>query len=126
MKITRSNTNNNSSQTLGSSSNRRSERTISHPTEPPKASQKRELHIRKPSPIDVTSTEDEDSDAGFLLKEIRQKRMRTVDITKEVLVLRPKDDYEDILGLTPDEIDVTFTLIPTPTPTSISTSAHFY
>lgn len=56
---------------------------------------------------DETSGEDEDSEMelGFNYGH-RQKRLRSIDLNKEVLVLRPRDDYESILDLREREIDV--------------------
>jgi hypothetical protein len=59
--------------------------------------------------IDETSSEDEDnSDTGNSLITGRQKRLRTVDISKEILILRPKDDVEEVLGLTETEAEVIY------------------
>ena len=56
---------------------------------------------------DETSGEDDDSEMelGFNYGH-RQKRLRSIDLNKEVLVLRPRDDYESILDLREREIDV--------------------
>ena len=40
------------------------------------------------------------------MKESRQKRLRTIDVNKDVVVLRPKDNVEEILGLTEKEAEV--------------------
>ena len=63
---------------------------------------------------DETSGEDDDSEMelGFNYGH-RQKRLRSIDLNKEVLVLRPRDDYESILDLREREIDVSLHLLRT-------------
>ncbi len=50
------------------------------------------------------SGNDSDDSIAYLSAN-RQKRLRTIDIAKEVLVLGPKDDVEEVLGLTPAEAE---------------------
>lgn len=56
------------------------------------------------SPHTNGSGDDSDDSIAFLSAN-RQKRLRTVDVTKEVMVIGPNDDVEELLGLTPNETE---------------------
>ena len=56
------------------------------------------------SPHTNDSGDDSDDSIAYLSAN-RQKRLRTVDVTKEIMVIGPDDDVEELLGLTPNEAD---------------------
>jgi hypothetical protein len=86
---------------VGQSSGRKAEKV------PPPSSAMKRSDSRKSFREDETSAEDDDSDTSlFYLTQGRQKRMRTIDLNKDVLVLRPNEDYEEILGLSEREAEV--------------------
>ena len=63
---------------------------------------------------DETSGEDDDSEMELGYNYVhRLKRLRSIDLNKEVLVLRPRDDYESILDLREREVDVSSHLLHT-------------
>ena len=56
------------------------------------------------SPHTNDSGDDTDDSIAYLSAN-RQKRLRTVDVNKEVMVLGPNDDIEELLNLTPNETE---------------------
>ena len=66
----------------------------------------------RPPIVYVSASEDgsgrgSDTDEDYrTLTQNRQKRLRTIDVSKDVLVLRPHDDVEVVLGLSSKEAEV--------------------
>ena len=57
------------------------------------------------TPPHTNDSGDDTDDSIAYLSANRQKRLRTVDVTKEVMVIHPDDDVEELLGLASHEID---------------------